>query len=528
MPSITWWNRVEPRPSTGDLTSPLQAKLRDPMWLLSRQWQLGEFIGVDSGTPAWVQLAERVGSFLTPNAPLEQTLTSEPFTPDLATRVELGQILSRLLREAGVDDGTFRTAFPIAAEVSDPLDPAEGPLRRACAGRSIDGVAAYQAIKAAAPSLPTAPATTLQAFVDWIEATLGPVGDVLDAASWQPARLGYAGTVSATTAIGTAALAVTPGDDGLVEWSGYDLVSTTRGEVAPTTSRAIIPAHVRFKGMPNARFWDFEDAMLDFGDIKPDKRDLARLALMDFMLVHSNDWFMLPIDLPIGATYQLDSLVVVDVFGVETHVERADRGSLGAETWTMFSTSVQGANTTADWFLLPPSAGAVLQVGPVLEDVRFARDETANMVWAIETTLENAAGEPWPQHERDAAIEPSHAAPAALTYQLESAVPSYWVPFVPLQVNAATGAVALARAEALDRQGNAISARGRVLLPSSLSGTTYRLPEEEVPRNGVRVQRLAARSRWTDGSTRLWQARRIQPGTGETQSALRFDQARSG
>jgi len=53
---------------------------------------------------------------------------------------------------------------------------------------------------------------------------------------------------------------------------------------------------------------------------------------------------------------------------------------------------------------------------------------------------------------------------------------------------------------------------------------TYQLPEEEVPRNGVRVQRLAARCRWTDGSTRLWQMRRVQPGAGETQSALRFDQ----
>jgi hypothetical protein len=110
-------------------------------------------------------------------------------------------------------------------------------------------------------------------------------------------------------------------------------------------------------------------------------------------------------------------------------------------------------------------------------------------------------------------------------YRLESAVPSYWVPFVPLQVNAATGAVVLARAEAVDRQGNMITPRGRVLVPSSLNGGSYQLPEEEVPRNGVRVQRLAARSRWTDGSTRLWQMRRIRTGTGETQSALRFDQA---
>jgi hypothetical protein len=43
----------------------------------------------------------------------------------------------------------------------------------------------------------------------------------------------------------------------------------------------------------------------------------------------------------------------------------------------------------------------------------------------------------------------------------------------------------------------------------------------------VRVQRLTCRSRWSDGSTFLWQLRTIEPGSGETHSALRFDQALS-
>lgn len=72
----------------------------------------------------------------------------------------------------------------------------------------------------------------------------------------------------------------------------------------------------------------------------------------------------------------------------------------------------------------------------------------------------------------------------------------------------------------------ASSARGRILQPTTISGSApYQIPEEEVPRNGIKVQRLAARSRWSDGSTRVWQLRRVRPGTGETSSALRFDQA---
>jgi len=247
--------------------------------------------------------------------------------------------LSRLLAEAGVAEAPFRAAYSIFATAEDPGDPVEAQLRRVCAGRAIDGVQAYAAIKNGDPSVPTAPPATLQTFVYWIESTLGPIGLIADAPTWQPPRLEYSASVSATTESGSVTLNVNPGDDGLIDWAAFDVASTASGAAPTTNVRTIIPAHVRFKGMPNARFWDFENGTLDFGDMKPDKRDLARLALMDFMLVHANDWFMLPIDMPVGGTYQLDSLIVHDVFGIDTLVQRADRESLGPGNLTMFSTS---------------------------------------------------------------------------------------------------------------------------------------------------------------------------------------------
>ncbi len=546
MASITWWNRVEPRPATDDILSPLQAKIRDPLWMLTRQWQLGEFLGVDSGSPAWVRLTERVGSMTdwiradgttTPlaAAPLEEQLESEPFTPDLATRVELGQILSRLLSDAGADDASFRAVYAVGATPVDPSDPVEAQLRRVCAGRAIDGVAAYVAIKSADVLVPSAPAATIQAFVAWVEGALGAIGSVGDAPAWQPARLEYSASVSATAESGTATLAVSPGDDGLIDWSALDVAATATGAALATRVRTIVPAHVRFKGMPNARFWDFESSAIDFGDIKPDKRDLARLAIMNFMLVHSNDWFMMTLEMPVGGTYQIDSVLVHDVFGIDTLIQRADKEQVGSGDWTMFSTTVAGTTATASFFVLPPTAGTALQRGRVLEEVRFARDEMANMAWAIENILENAAGEPWPQRERDASMAPVDApratqAAVPLAYRIESSVPTYWVPFLPVSLDPANGVVALELAEAISDDGHTpIPARGRILRPTGIpAGQAYRVPEEEVPRNGVKVQRLAARSRWTDGSVHLWQMRRVQPGTGEAQSALRFDQALTG
>jgi hypothetical protein len=545
MASITWWNRVEPRPRTDDLMQPLQARVRDPLWMLARQWQLGEFRGIDSGSPAWVELTECIGALVgwqtggsttapLESSPLEQQLEREPFTADLATHIELGQVLSRLLADVTTSDAAFRAAFPIAVDTVDSRDPVEAQLRRVCAGRAIDGAAAYAAIKTSAASVPSAPAQALAAFVAWVESTVGPIGPTADPETWQPARLEYVAAVTATVAAGSATLEVRPGDDGLVDWTAFDLRSTSEGAVLPSTTRLIVPAHVRFKGMPNARFWDFEDGTVDFGDLKPDKRDLARLALVDFMLVHANDWFMVPVDVPVGATYRLDSLVVRDVFGIDTLVKRADRESLGPGRWTMFSTSVRGSSEeVADFFLLPSTAGSALQSGCVVEEVRFARDEMANMVWAIEYVLENAAGEPWPQHERDAAnsplVVPASTATAAppLSYRVESRVPEYWIPLLPVSLDPANGLVGLELAAAVAADGHTlIVPRGRILQPTGIgTATPYRIPEEEVPRNGIRVQRFAARSRWTDGTTRVWQMRRVQPGSGETSSALRFDQA---
>jgi hypothetical protein len=174
-----------------------------------------------------------------------------------------------------------------------------------------------------------------------------------------------------------------------------------------------------------------------------------------------------------------------------------------------------------------------MQSGRPVEEVRFARDEIANMVWAIENILENAAGEPWPQRERSAALHaddrpsrpPSTVAP--LVYRIESAVPEYWIPFLPVSLDPVEGAVALELAAALAPDGHTpIPPRGRILRPTAIAtNVPYQLPEEEIPRNGIRVQRIVCRTRWIDGSTHLWQLRRIEPGTGETSSALRFDQA---
>ena len=55
-PAITMWNRLEGRARREEFNRSLRAEVRDPLWMLTRQWQLGEFKGEDAGSAAKVRV----------------------------------------------------------------------------------------------------------------------------------------------------------------------------------------------------------------------------------------------------------------------------------------------------------------------------------------------------------------------------------------------------------------------------------------------------------------------------------------
>src|SRR5690242_21810908 len=55
-PSITSWTRLEPRSREADMRSSVSARLFDPLWSLTRQWQTGEFQAEDVGTPVMARV----------------------------------------------------------------------------------------------------------------------------------------------------------------------------------------------------------------------------------------------------------------------------------------------------------------------------------------------------------------------------------------------------------------------------------------------------------------------------------------
>ncbi|MFN0248731.1 MAG: hypothetical protein ACKV2T_17715 [Kofleriaceae bacterium] len=556
-PSITFWNRLEPRPRSNDLANALAARVRDPAWFLARQWQLGEFRGEDAGSPAYVRVQSTLGAIagwapgrdpvattIRGNMPVERALTSEGASPDdLSLAIELGQTFDRLLDTADATDlrDAFLSAYPIRA-ATRAEEAGATRLRSLAARRTIDGVALYLAsrrppqpgqpppgVPASVPDILWSTASTVvDQLAAWVASTIGTI-EASDPPAWQPAQLDYAARVFATqpttSNFGVVSLSASPDGDGNVAWHALDIDhAPVTGLIAGrpfSVTRAVIPAPVRFPGMPNERFWDFEDGRVDFGGLRPDRRSLASLVLMDFMLVHGNDWFIVPFDMRAGTLAQ-SALTVVDVFGERTPIARADAND---PRWTIFSIA-NPDGTPAPYFALPQSCASVVHDGAPIEEVRFLRDDTANLAWGVERVTEGALGTGWITDPSTPRVPAARVSPWPLAYQIQTSVPHNWFPFQPVRLVGGSN-IALEMSALLSLDGPPIvpSPRGRILAPSALDNGPYRVRDTQIPREGTRVLRRVRRARDAAGGTHIWLSRARSVGTGEGSSGLRWDVA---
>ena len=455
MPSITSWTRLEPRSRSDDMRLGLQARIHDPLWLLARQWQLGEFTGEDAGSPVMARLRAETSRFrryhpgppgsdarVTSHAydsrrvPLETLVEREPVhlrehgRPNLRLAAEAGLHFLRLLDRRGL--GHYRGDYirHYALQPPPALDPTtlDGEARRflqVMAGRAPDGFQLYADLRgtlrpapdgpAGLPPMPTiadadraAVIAVANTWLEWFERQYSE--PAAEASAWQAERLEYAFAVSAPTSTGELVLAAPEYAEGQLDWYAFNVHSNaslgaTADEGAPATiTRTFIPAPVRYRGMPLDRWWEFEDAEVNFGAISAGALDLLSIVLVSFALEYGNDWFMLPVELEVGSLCRIRSLVVTDSFGERTLVRSAAEVDRPRADWRMFDltrshhANAGHADASDGVFWLPPVLAASLHGAPI-EDVLFVRDELANMAWAVERTVENVTGRPLDRFE---------------------------------------------------------------------------------------------------------------------------------
>jgi hypothetical protein len=439
MASITTWIRLEPQSRDAGMTDGLKVEVRDPLWLLARQWQIGEFAGHDAGSPTQASYQAEYAPLtayaptvtpapapipIDPGLPLEVHVERETVSLGQRASVQLGLHFERLLRQSAVpnpaqliDDMRAAPRYAIPADPADPPydqvpDPAGTQFNAAVHGRVTDGWALYTAAKATLPSQPPGlPASAQAEFAQLLPIleALVAYGDTLYSepppgdTAWSPHPPSSAGAcdigwlhydfaVGSQSDMADLALRAPEFPGGHLDWYDFTASAGTldipNPAKATTEYRTILPTHVTFRGMPTGSWWTFEDGLTDFGQLTTDLVDLAMPLVTEFAVVYGGNWIPL---IP----------------------EQADTGG--------------------------------------------------------------------PQFLRRGAMVRRNPAPPPPT-----------VPVAP---------------------------RGRILQPDN----PLFLRDQAIPRAGLQVQRYFRRTRWTDGSTHVWIARRVLPGHGPGQSGLAFD-----
>jgi hypothetical protein len=288
-PSITIWSRLEPLDQSASLHASLSAPIADPLWLLHRQWQLGELEANDAGSPIAVTLRRRESPLsgfrpgdpggpggrvaYDPAAMALEPLVEAERVRGLASRhrrlaAETGAHWLRLLRARGFPGlvPAHRDAFRMRLQPSETpqADPVGAEAAILLDGRAVDGDRLAAELRAARDpdgqltrlpaSFPPGPAAVLAVAVEWLrwydELLVEPGAARATPRSWEPRRFEYRFATATRAGAREATFGATAYDDGHLDWpdlsTGHRSLSVPAGTPrTPSTSSSRSPCPTR-------------------------------------------------------------------------------------------------------------------------------------------------------------------------------------------------------------------------------------------------------------------------------------------
>lgn len=481
--------RLEADPHQRDLARGWSAALADPLWMLGRQWQMGEHQSEDAASPVGVEIRSHstpIGvvagqTGLDPTTvPAEAIVESEPFDWwTVGRRVRVGRAVAAAAQAAGValPDDALLTGLPVPYDALD--------------GTGLDGRTLWQ--RRSALGLPDT----------WFGMPRPPTDEPVDL--WDPAELSY----STALPVGDTTLRIDRHDGGDLDWFSADAAGPLTAPGEATVFRTL-PGRLRYPSAPLPRWWQIEDAQVSVGGQAPDRSHLATLLLIDLIVNHSDDWFTVAVPARAGHVVTFDEVTVTDSFG--------DVWPLAPPVdWSLFATSGLDARALVLW-----ATARTPLVGPVLDEVVIGQDEDANLVWAVEQVVAGRSVSTPPAPT----ATPAHADTAArrrFDYLPMTPVPPHWHPYVVEEVD---GRRRFVQGRAADLSGptpRLLPAPASTLLADPTGTAIHQIEPAALPADGVRVERRAVLARTTTGEPVLWTQRRRQPLLAPPTFGLRFD-----
>ena len=267
--SITSWTRLEPQCRNADMGRSVGARLFDPLWLMARQWQMGEFQAEDAGTPVQARVRATTAMlsrchfgelpantivqpprFNPLRTPLEAVVERRPMRPRgpndpsmLTLSVEAGLHFLHMLEQQPLTQN-YRAPFiakyalpPLPAAVAAATDEATRRFVQTMAGRAPDarrlaiafrrrwrGDCRGRSVLADRRRRPGRGAADGARLAGLVRFAVRRAANPLDEA-WDPARMEYALTVSARFSddpFDQMNLSATEFDDGYLDWKSFD------------------------------------------------------------------------------------------------------------------------------------------------------------------------------------------------------------------------------------------------------------------------------------------------------------------
>jgi hypothetical protein len=518
--SVTTWTRIEPDILTGDpekdLALGVAAEIADPLWLLGRQWQMGEWQGEDGGAPISTQLSATsyfldsltIGNKTIPyersTVPTDTLVEHDGGSADITLRAMGGRSFLDLLTETSLSvyQNAAKSSFGLSgAQVRTTLD------RVMVASSGVDGDLILAAVNSGKISelLHVSQgdaqkfSSAVKEWATWYGARAGSGANP----AWQTDRLEYQFSMGATIKEGRVTLNAPEHHGGRIDWDTFAASLSSLGssgtEPPPppaVTSLTAVPALLQIPGMPSPWFWEVEDPSADAARIEAGPSDTARLLLIEAALAFAPDWFLLSLRLPVASLTKVDNLAITDTFGVTTIIKSAEEVRPDAN-WSLWK--LTEADGRLGYLFLPPPNISFLLSEPI-EEVAMMRDEAANLAWAVHrvpvgpfpaATLESGEGD--------------------LIYVPTTALPDDRLPLVLEELLEGRF---LVEAQMVNRPVNT---------PTELMPSGFRIRDEELPDEGLNLRRRFELGRTPDGVLHLWISREATPGARIPAGGLRFD-----
>ena len=492
-----YW-KIETRARKADYSDSLSFEISDPLWTLGRQWQFGRFQANNCGSAVQTKInvrkdyicctinkkGERNPLFRwgynmpTENEkmpPMEYEVEKRPREIDFHARVESALHFLQMyfipkdrtaLLKALID------AFPLDPIITEEAEALEkvkirantklDKLYRFYKDRCFDGYKLYLADRIPTWTNNRRHHNYFLEYQEWFRKKYLPTDETDQ--YWNDKKLGYElGLFSE----GSQFIA----EDyhtGRLSWYSFDYDERCDREFyGPIENKTLtaIPTAATFPAAPNRRLWEFENRRVQFNDWRNDDTSaLASSVILQYTLMYSNDWMIVPLETEAGTLLNVQSIEVTDSFGrtftIRDSYENVDIRNMKPawekeytfiNRWAMFGNSElysyrQGRFNSYHGLLCPPTLQRVEQGDPV-EVVQFLRDEMANMVWGVEERVSDGCGGSLDSRSRSDKVfsivdeerrvddsDVIRPKDADYSFLIENRVPLHWIPFIPEKV----------------------------------------------------------------------------------------------